>query len=37
MQGFQSPIDEHPKPTEDPDLGISVAIVDHVIQKSLMS
>jgi hypothetical protein len=37
MQGFQSPIDEHPNPTEDADLGISVVIVDHVIQKSLMS
>ena len=34
MQGFQSPID-YPKPTEDADLGISVAIVDHVIQKGL--
>jgi hypothetical protein len=37
MQAFQSPIDEHPNPTEDADLGISVVIVDHVIQKSLMS
>ena len=37
MQGFQSPIDEHPNPTEDADLGISVAIVDHVVQKSLMA
>jgi len=27
MQGSQSPIDEHPSPTEDADLGISVAIV----------
>jgi hypothetical protein len=37
MQEFQAPIDEHPNPTEDPDLGISVTIVDHVVQKSLMS
>jgi hypothetical protein len=37
LQGFQLPIREHPNPTEDADLGISVAIVDHVVQKSLMS